>query len=231
VDTSALHADHRCRQALRSFAVTLQASAQAFEEPAALLRGEQGRPAPLALDLVWDTDGVPYSYRLTSRYEIPCLVSGEIRAGEQVFRLVQAPGQRDHSWGVRDWWSMDWMWSAARLYDGTRLHAVELRLPGAPGLGVGYVQSPGGELLELDSVSASEHIGADGLIKAAVLQIDPPGLELEVQPLAFAPLRLIAPDGRVSHFPRAMCRLHGADGRGGLGWLEWNRNQPPAGGR
>ena len=41
----------------------------------------------------------------------------------------------------------------------------------------------------------------------------------------------LAPDGRVSHFPRAMCRLQGADGRGGLGWLEWNRSQPPAAGR
>ena len=49
---------------------------------------------------------------------------------------------------------------------------------------------------------------------------------LEVEPLAFAPLRLISPDGRVSHFPRAMCRLRCADGRGGLGWLEWNLNQP-----
>jgi hypothetical protein len=29
----------------------------------------------------------------------------------------------------------------------------------------------------------------------------------------------------VSHFPRAMCRVTAGDGREGLGWIEWNRNQ------
>ena len=45
-------------------------------------------------------------------------------------------------------------------------------------------------------------------------------------PLAHAPLRLLAPDGRVSHFPRAMCAIRCADGRTGLAWVEWNLNQP-----
>ena len=34
-----------------------------------------------------------------------------------------------------------------------------------------------------------------------------------------------APDGRLSLFPRAMCRVHAADGRSGSGWVEWNRVQ------
>jgi hypothetical protein len=58
------------------------------------------------------------------------------------------------------------------------------------------------------------------------MALEPPGLELEIEPLAFAPLRLASPDGRVSHFPRAMCRLRADDGREGLGWVEWNLNQP-----
>lgn len=35
---------------------------------------------------------------------------------------------------------------------------------------------------------------------------------------------LTAPDGRVSQFPRAWVTVRTADGRTGIGWLEWNRN-------
>jgi hypothetical protein len=125
---------------------------------------------------------------------------------------------------------MDWVWSAGALEDGTRLHAVQLRLASAPTIGVGYVQDAAGELLELERVAAFEDLGEDGLITGARLSLAPPGLDLEIEPLAFGPLRLVSGDGRVSHFPRAMCRIRCADGRRGLAWVEWNLNQPrPAG--
>ena len=53
----------------------------------------------------------------------------------------------------------------------------------------------------------------------------PDALELAVEPLAFGALRLEAPDGRLSLFPRAMCRVTSLDGRSGSGWVEWNRVQ------
>src|SRR5207302_8732255 len=99
----------------------------------------------------------------------------------------------------------------------------------ARGLGVGYVQRAGGSAHELERVSASEHVGPDGLVTAGALSLAPPQLELTIDPLAYGPLRLSSPDGRVSHFTRAMCRLRCADGRGGLGWVEWNLNQTAAG--
>jgi thiamine kinase-like enzyme len=228
VRTDALDAEHRCVDELQRFDLTLQARGEAFADAAALLHGGRGDPVALGVDLRWETAGVPYAYRMTTRYEIPCTVAGELNVGGEALKLEQAPGQRDHSWGPRDWWAMDWMWSAGRLEDGTRLHAVELRIPGAPRLGVGYVQAPGAPLRELEHVRAEETVAPDGLIASARLAIGPPALELEVEPLAFAPLRLGSPDGRVSHFPRAMCRLRCADGRAGLGWLEWNLNQPAA---
>ncbi|CNJ73253.1 putative aminoglycoside phosphotransferase [Mycobacterium tuberculosis] len=40
-----------------------------------------------------------------------------------------------------------------------------------------------------------------------------------------APVSLTAPDGRVSQFPRAWVSVTTADGRTGVGWMEWNRNQ------
>jgi thiamine kinase-like enzyme len=227
VCTPLLRASQRCAVPLQRFDVSLAATAQAHADAAGLLHGATGDATPLELELRWETDGEPFGYRMTTRYEIPCLVSGWIRAGDERFQLAAEPGQRDHSWGLRDWWSMDWVWSAARLQDGTRLHAVQLRLPNLPPLGVGYVQAPGRELLELQAVGASERTDESGLIADADLELQPGDLRLEVRPLAFGPLRLVSPDRRVSHFPRAMCRVRCADGRAGLGWVEWNLNQPP----
>ena len=75
----------------------------------------------------------------------------------------------------------------------------------------------------------TETVEDDGLISSATVTVTQPEpeLALAIELLAFGALRLEAPDGRVSHFPRAMCRVTAADGRGGLGWIEWNRNQRP----
>ena len=56
---------------------------------------------------------------------------------------VDGHGQRDHSWGVRDWWAFGWCWAAARLDDGTRVHFADIRMPGLP-VAFGYLQPPGG---------------------------------------------------------------------------------------
>jgi hypothetical protein len=228
VQTDTLRADHLCREALERFQVVLEGTGQAHADAAQLLRNEApaDRPVDVALDLTWETAGSPYAYRLTTRYEIPCLVSGSIRLAGEKFELRQAPGQRDHSWGLRDWWSMDWVWMAGHLTDGTHLHAVELRLPDAQTLGVGYVQRSCSELLELDRVQAFEEVQDNGLISHGRMRLDPPGLGLEIEPLAFGPLRLTSDDGRVAQFPRAACRITCADGRRGLAWVEWNRNLP-----
>jgi hypothetical protein len=119
---------------------------------------------------------------------------------------------------------MDWVWSALALDDGTRVHGVALRIPDMPALGVGYVQVPGADVLELDAVDASEEIAADGLIEHGRIAVAGGVGELTITPLAFGPLRLVAEDGRVALFPRAMVRAESEDGRTGVGWVEWNRN-------
>jgi len=216
-----MRAEHICIEPLESFEVRLQGTAEGFRDASGILRGERGEPVDLALALRWDTAGEPYAYRATTRYEIPCRVSGTVRAGEETIEFLGV-GQRDHSWGVRDWWSAEWMWSAAHLQDGTRLHGVEFRLPGAPPVGIGYCQPPDGGVLELDVVRAREQPTTEGLIEQA--QISFGELEVEVHPLAFGPLLLTSPDGRTSQFPRAMCSVRTADGRAGVAWVEWNRN-------
>jgi Ecdysteroid kinase-like family len=224
LDAAHLRAEHLCQIPLERFAVTLDATGAAHADASAPLRGEPGEPVAVELDLVWETAGTPYGYRLATRYEIPCQVTGTLRVGEESLEL-RGGGQRDHSWGLRDWWAMDWVWSAGELDDGTRLHAVQLRLPELPPIGIGYVQSEGSGVSELERVDAAETLTRSGLIEHARLVLHPAGIELEVAPIAFGPLRLEAPDGRVAMFARAMCRLRAADGRAGLGWVEWNINQ------
>ena len=214
-----VRAQQVCEAPLERFRLTVEGTAEAFTDQAAPLRGERGDPVLLSLDLVWETDGIPYAWRQTTRYEIPCRVSGTVTIGGEAIEF-SGPGQRDHSWSARDWWAVDWMWSGLHLEDGTHIHAVGI--PTMPGVGVGYVQR-GEEIEEIESVTAAEVVADDGLVKTAT--VDCGLVSLEIEPLAFGALRLESPDGRLSYFPRAMCRLHTGDGRRGTGWIEWNRVQ------
>jgi len=208
---------------LTTFSVTATADAAAFDDPAAVYRGETGRPVEMGLELVWRTDGQPYHYVLTTRYEIPCLVEGTLRLdGNEV--AIRGAGQRDHSWGVRDWWAFGWCWLAVRLDDGTRLHAADIRMPGSP-VAFGYVQAPGVLAAPLTTLSVAEDLGRDGFPQRGRVRLDPGAFDLLVEPLGFGPVLLTGPDGRVSRFPRALARFSGVDGRSGLGWIEWNQPQ------
>lgn len=226
LQTGAIDFTHAADDPLRTYRIALRGHGQSFPDPAALLRAEQGAPAEVAIDLEWTTDGTPYQYRIATRYEIPCTVSGSVTIDGQRYTVDSVPGQRDHSWGVRDWWSMDWLWSALHLDDGTHLHAVDIRIPGIPPVGIGYVQDPGGTVTELQTVARQQTFDADGLPVSATLSVDPGGITATVDVRGHAPLRLVANDGRISQFPRVWATVSTADGRTGVGWLEWNRNLP-----
>jgi hypothetical protein len=99
----------------------------------------------------------------------------------------------------------------------------EFRLPDTPPIGLGYLRPPEGCVIELGQVAASEEVAGDGLIANARIGLGE--VELAIEPVAFGPLRLESPDGRVSEFPRAMCAVQAQDGRAGIAWVEWNRNR------
>jgi Phosphotransferase enzyme family len=221
IETDGLRASQACEQPLRRWRVQFSGVGQAFEDQSAPLRAEAGEPVDVSLELVWETDGIPFAWRQSTRYEIPCRVTGTVRIGEEEIAF-SGPGQRDHSWSARDWWQVDWMWSGLHLDDGTHTHAVTI--PQMPGYGVGYVQKDDA-IVEIEKANSTYELGDDGLITTAEIVSDPEELTLAVEPLAFGALRLEAPDGRLSHFPRAMCRIRTADGRTGVGWVEWNRVQ------
>lgn len=209
---------------LRTYRVTVRGRGEAHDDPAALLRGEAGRPVDLTMDLTWTTVGTPYQYRITPRYEIACTVSGTVTADGSTYTVNAVAGQRDHSWGVRDWWSMDWVWNALHLDDGTHLHGVDLRIPGMGPLSIGYVQPNGAALTETTEMTAVASFADTGLPVTTTLTVQPGDVTVEVDILGYAPVRLTAADGRVSHFPRAWAAVTTGDGRSGIGWLEWNRN-------
>lgn len=217
---------HSATVALQEYRVAVRGEALSFADPAGLLHGRGGEPARLAMDLTWNTSGDPYAYRITSRYEIPCTVTGTVTINGTDYTITAVPGQRDHSHGVRDWWSMDWVWSALHVDDGTHLHGVDLRIPTLPPVTVGYLQSPGEPLAETTSVTATAELADNGLPLTTTLRFEPGGLEAAIDVQGNAPVRLEAPDGRVSFFPRAWATVSTNDGRRGVGWLEWNRNQP-----
>ena len=219
--THGLWADHIVETPLEHFTVGNEAHGLAVDDPGALYAPVPvGDQVPIAFDLEWETVGTPYHYEATTRYEIPCTVHGTIDVGRDHLEL-DGFGQRDHSWGVRDWWQFGWVWTAGRLDDNTRFHGSDIRIPDID-VGFGYAQRDG-ESRTTNTVNASEDVDADGFTTKGRIAID--DLELAIEPIAFGPA-LLTRDEQVSRFPRAMCAFTAADGRTGLGWTEWNQPQP-----
>ena len=84
---------------LESFRLAGSAPAHFIDPPEAVYAsGEQTGPAArLGLDLTWTTDGVPYHYDLTTRYEVPCLVRGEVVVGGEMSREKLTQAENRHS--------------------------------------------------------------------------------------------------------------------------------------
>jgi len=225
VRTEGLWASYVVETPLDHVSVGVEAFAVALDDPADTYRDLRGERTPFGLDLEWETDGGTYAYPFTTRYEIPCRVHGEVLVGDEEIAF-DGWGQRDHSWGVRDWWTVDWSWTAGRLGDGTRFHGTHVTLEGDRVADTGYVQPPGGPLTGTESFDRTQQLGAEGLPVTAECRLD--DLTLAIEPVAFSPVHLLATDGRTSRFPRALCRYteQGGAGRRGVGWTEWNQVQP-----
>ena len=223
VRTEGLWADYTVETPLDHVSVGLEAFAVGVDDPAEVYGDLRGDRVPLGFDLEWETDGGTFAYPGVTRYEVPCRVHGEVLVGAERIE-VDCFGQRDHSWGVRDWWSYGWSWMAGWLDDGTRFHGTDVRLGGDPLYGTGYVQDPGGEMRAITEVAHAIDPDPSGLPRSGTWQLG--DLALTVEPVAFSPVLLGADDGRVSRFPRAWCRFTTADGRRGHGWTEWNQPQP-----
>jgi hypothetical protein len=222
VQTPELTAAQEIIEPLRTARVTLDATGAVLSEAAGAY-GDRAAPerVSLGMDLEWRTLAGVYPYKDLPRYEIPCQVSGTIRLGDQIL-TVSGWGERDHSWGERDWWQISWLWSSGRLGDGTAFHGMQANI-GFPIPWPSFALTPDGRLRHLSGFAAETTFGRNDLPRQSRLHV--PGAPMLAVPMAFAPVAMTAPDGRVAHFPRALCRFVADDGRTGYGWTEWN--QPP----
>ncbi len=152
VRSEGLWADHTVETPLDHMTLGCEAFATGVDVPADTYGSDlRGDRVPLGFDLEWETDGGTYSYPGVTRYEVPCRVHGEILVGDEQIDF-DGWGQRDHSWGVRDWWTVGWCWTAGRLDDGTRFHATHVTLGDDPLYATGYVQPPTGSLEPVGAV-------------------------------------------------------------------------------
>jgi hypothetical protein len=216
---------------LKAFRIAATAPAEVMARPEDAYADGAGEPVTLELDLTWTTDGTPYHYELTTRYEIPCTVAGTVRLGDETLTLdAAAQGQRDHSWGVRDWWAIGWCWSSVRLDDGMRVHLADIRVPGFP-VFFGYIQPEPGVVETVSGLSVVEELGAHGFPTSARIEVETiagRALGITATPVVMAPV-LLRDDSssKESRFPRAMVRYDLDDGRSGLGWIEFNQPTAP----
>lgn len=212
--TSGLWTDLIVETPLDHMTVGLEAFGVALDDPTEVYRKGWGDREALGFDLEWETEGTPFPYEVTTRYEIPCRVHGEILVGQERIDF-EGWGQRDHSWGVRDWWSFDWCWNAGRFDDGVPFHSFAST---DIGWSTGYV---GEDAAQLDSAAVTADFDSEGLARAARLRLD--AVEVGVVPQLWSPVLCVAPDGRTSRFPRALSRYTRDDGVPGAGWIEFNQ--------
>lgn len=216
IRSSGLWSDLIVQTPLDHMTVGLEAFGVEIDDPTEVYRTGWGDRTALGFDLEWETFGTPFAYDVTPRYEVPCRVHGEILIGDE--RLdFDGFGQRDHSWGVRDWWSLGWCWNAGRLDDGTPFHSTVMQ---GIDWSTGYVGPDAASIAGATIMSVHDR---EGLCTEAQLCLD--DLELTVSPVAWSPVLLESPDGRLSRFPRALARYTSTDGRTGAGWIEFNQPQ------
>jgi len=212
----------KVEEEFKRFRVQAQGTGVRLADPADAFHGEEGEAVSVSVDLTWESRGPVFPYAMTTRYEITCHITGTITIDGEV-TVVDCPGQRDHSWGVRDWWQFPWNWTAGHFDDGTSMHAARSIIPNLELFATGYTISPDGEFRE---AQADEIVVADVVVDDETLPISSRqrigDVEFTSTPVGHAPVLLIAPDGRVARFPRAMCRYETADGRKGTGWTEYN---------
>jgi hypothetical protein len=211
-----------CETPMEHWGLGLEAFGVRLDSPGDAYRGEIGERLPVGLDLEWEASTPVFDYPYPdehpgAHYEHAGVVHGELLIGSDRIPF-EGRGERDHSWGDRDWWQWGWHWTSFQIGDTFAANVVkadELEVA------TGYVWRLGEELQPVTEMLLETHHGDDDIPTAAryVIEHD---LEVDVEVVAAAPVPLVAPDGRTARFPRALCRYTTAEGTG-TGWCEWNQ--------
>jgi hypothetical protein len=227
LDAGAYRAELRADAPFERWSVVVRGGARSRPDPAGAFTDTPTTAAEVDVRLEWAAVAPPFEYTLTTRYEQTSHVTGSVTVDGRTV-AVDAPGQRDHSWGVRDWWDLSWCWSAGTFADGRAFHLLNTVFPGGGSYSTGYtVAAVGGPEPWTEVTSGSVETTLDGDLQATVATLTcgtGPGGDLVISAAAIAqaPVLLVADDGRESRFARTMMRYVRADGVEGTGWLECN---------
>jgi hypothetical protein len=227
VRADSLWAECVCETPMEHWGLGLEAFGVRLDEPGDAYRGEIGERLPVGLDLEWEAYSPVYDYPYPddhpgAHYEHAGIVHGELLIGRERVAF-EGRGERDHSWGDRDWWVWGWHWTSFQIGNSHAINVVKAdELDEAWGYNWEVEACRPVRHLFLET-----HLGADDIPTAARYVIDHE-LEVGVEVLAVAPVPLVAPDGRTSRFPRALCTYTTSSGTGS-GWCEWLQVGLPVG--
>jgi hypothetical protein len=209
-----------CETPMEHWSLGLEAFGVRLDAPADAYRGELGERLPVGLDLEWEAATPVYDYPYPeghpgAHYEHAGIVHGELLIGPDRIPF-EGKGERDHSWGERDWWQWGWHWTSFQVGESLAVNFVK---PDELEDALGYVWRLGEAMRPVTSVLLETHHGDHDIPTAARYVIDH-DFEVDVEVVAAAPVPLVAPDGRTARFPRALCRYTTLEGSG-TGWGEW----------
>jgi len=221
VRADALWAELVCETPMEHWGIGLEAFGVRLDDPTDAYRGELGERLPVGLDLEWEVTSPVYDYPYPdgsghAHYEHAGVVHGELLIGPDRIPF-EGRGERDHSWGDRDWWALGWHWAAFQV--GEAFAANVVKVDGMDVCG-GYVWRLGDAPEPVTHAFVETRLGREGIPYAARVVLNHE-LEVEVEVVAAAPVPLVAPDGRTARFPRALCRFTVAEDDAGTGWAEW----------
>ncbi|MCB0975070.1 MAG: hypothetical protein KDB86_11000 [Actinobacteria bacterium] len=210
-----LWADYTVESPLEHVSAGLESFALAIDAPEEVDRSPMlGDRVAFGFELDWFTAG-PGVYRwpaVAERTEAPCRVEGNVLLGDETMP-VDAVGQRDHSWGDREWFAAEWTWTAFHFPDGRHIHTTTVWL-GDAHLSFGYTLADG-RYHDVHNAAMDRRtpVRPDG----TSLIVN--GESMEIEPVGWAPAPIRDGD-RSARLDRALARVHHQDGTVGVGWWE-----------
>lgn len=172
------------------------------------------------------------------RYEVATRVSGTATVDGETHEF-DAPGERDHSWGVREWTDGEWLWISGSFEDGTAYNHLSAWPPGGDPVVVNGFWFDGETVhpIEDASLEATPAFGPETATdwletgNAPDVSLDlswaAGSASLTVEPFATTPVEWVdESEGVRSVMNRSPARHRRADGVDGRGFFE-NMTQVP----
>jgi hypothetical protein len=94
-----LWADLTCHEPMGRWQVNFEGFAVGLDDPADAYGDERGDRVPVEFEVEWDAAAPPFA--IAAGYGQRCTVTGDFDGS--------VAGYREHTWGVRDWWSSEWV--------------------------------------------------------------------------------------------------------------------------